>query len=140
MFATDVLRIFILLTSDNGLHELLPGVRKYFRLKSKIKNLSADIKFLNLCLKNDVSPNFINKHLKKKSNLNTDWKQRKRLERKLIQDEISNHYGKRSELELVCYDLHLNISKVIPRLLWDILEDDLYSFMHRSFYIKKERL
>lgn len=115
----------------------MADIRKYFRLKKQIKNISGDIHFLKLCLQKKVFPKFVDKHIKNKAQSDIT---KIKLKQKAIQLEISNHYSKRTRLELEAYNLHLFLTKRMNGNWWNAVEKCLYDDINRSFFIKKATL
>ncbi|XP_072160566.1 uncharacterized protein [Bemisia tabaci] len=103
----------------------------------KIKNLSADIHFLNLCLQKDVSPKFLNKLNKVLEQIGSF---QKAVRRKVLQFNISKFYQKRACLELEAYNLHVKLSNKLDGWLWQSLEKKLYDLIHVEFHKKKDTL
>lgn len=129
--------VFNILRNDDRLSKLIPEVNKYFSLKSKIKNLSADIFFNKKCLKRSVFPNYLKpfvKACKQEENL------RLVVCKKVMQSQIAEFYKKRSVMELEAYHLHLKLAKEIDSVLWKNLEIKLYDYMCRIFFEKKNTL
>lgn len=82
---------------------------RFFKVKSKIANVNADIRFLKDCKRLEVFPNFI--CLKSNSKSVASRKAINFAKRKWLDSEIKYQYSKLGKLELEAYDLHLSLSK-----------------------------
>ena len=111
-------------------------IKKFLKLKKKRKLITADIKFINLCLKNNVTPVFVRKIVKFKNNS----RQQRALDKKVLQQEIGKHYWKLHNLDRQIYVLHLEISKILGPNLFDNLCENFDVILNKLFSKKKENL
>lgn len=115
---------------------LVKGFNKLLKLKKKMAGLGEDIKFLKMCLRNNVTPK--SHGVKICSALPEAARQKKLMERNLMKNSIKNLYKKLDRITLQAYDSHLELG----RLKMKQQRDDMYATMvkiQRGYECEKER-
>ena len=85
----------------------------FTKLHEKRRYNAADIRFINLCLKNKVMPQFVRKTVKSDGNSY----QEKAAEKEMLELEWSKHQNL-SNIDLTLYRLHLKLVKHLGHIFW----------------------
>lgn len=129
-------------------------LKKYCKLKQKLKFTFAEIRFLKMCLDSNVYPKFIK--IKASINNHVTKKVMQNAKNKWLKCEITNKYGKVNNLNFECYILHLKIisnlnhyetelSKRIPNQTntfdaWVQFENHMHTQIERKLNRKRDVL
>ena len=101
--------------------------------------MSADIFFLNKCIKHKIVPKFVSAYIKKENHKKSSFVQSS-IRRKILQLEISELFRRRTYDELQAYDQHLKLARYFPPEFWSGLEKALYKIVADRFWQKKQTL
>lgn len=107
---------------------------RYFKVKSKMQFVNADIKFLKDCRRLGVFPNFIS--LKTNYNSRASMKALEFAKDKWLNLEIKSQYSKLHRLELEAYGLHLNLTKNLNAVEYE----DWIVFLHNMDNVIQHKL
>ena len=124
---------------NENFKNLKKELKLFTKLHEKRRYNAADIRFINLCLKNQVTPQFVRKTVKFDGNSY----QQKAAEKKVLQIERNKHYQNLSNIDLALYGLHLKLVKHLGHIFlgkfWRMLSSyDKYKNEQKNYEIKKE--
>ena len=111
-------------------------IKKLLKLRTKKRLITADIRFLNRCLRYNITPKFVRKIVK----YNHNSKAQIAAEKKVIEVEINEHYKRLNNLDLMVYDLHLKLSKELGHVIWQNLEEKFFELLNHKMDAKKDIL
>ena len=103
-----------------------PNLNKFSRLKKKVQLLLEDIRFLQMCKKGNIIPNFI-KVTCSVNNSRTE-KVISIAQKQWLNLEIKYHFEKLAKTELELYRLHLQITKslnIAESIMWYEFENQI---------------
>ena len=103
---------------NENFKNLKKELKLFTKLHEKGRYNAADIRFINLCLKNQVTPQFVRKTVKFDGNSY----QQKAAEKKVLQIERNKHYQNLSNIDLALYGLHLKLVKHLGHIFWENFE------------------
>lgn len=106
------------------------------KMKKSMASLAEDIKFLKLCLKNNITPR--SHRIKITPSLPGARKEKNLMEKKLLRNSIKSLYGKLDLLTLRTYESHLELGKQKKGESGDNLYETLRK-IQRGYECEKER-
>ena len=119
---------------NENFKKLKKELKLFRKLHEKRRYNAADIRFINLCLKNQKMPQFVRKSVKFDGNSY----QQKAAKKKVLQIERNKHYQNLNNIDLTLYGLHLKLVKYLGHIFWENSEECYLAMCSETSYRASE--